>query len=585
MAAPIPQAYIDELLSRLDIVEVISARMPLKKQGREFAACCPFHSENTPSFTVSPSKQFYHCFGCGAHGSAIGFLMSFEHLGFVEAVTELAESINMELPREAGTATNSHRNLLDAMQLATDFYQQTLKGPLGKIARDYLHHRGLRADLILKYGLGYAPDDWQALERHLSNRVSQQDLLHAGLLVRRESSGTYDKFRHRIMFPIRDRRGRAIAFGARGMSDQGPKYLNSPETPLFHKGRQLYGLWEAREEIKRLQQVLIVEGYMDVIGLARQGIHHAVATLGTATTKEHLTLLLRFVPELVFCFDGDRAGRRAAWHALEQALPVMEAGRQIKFVFLPEGEDPDTLVDKEGKQDFLQRIHDAVPLSKFLLQRYAKTVDGHTPDGRAQLVANLAPHLKRIPDGIYRDLLVDELAQISRFSATQLQVRLFGEQSSAAAVTLEKATKSKPGGGNLMRRAVAMLLQHPQLALDLTERQRLAEIERPGISLFLSIVELVNQEPHIQPAGLLERFRDSEHESILAKLRVFDLMIPDEGVKVEFEATVKRIITEHENSRLEQLINKSRQFELTSPERTEWAKLLARSKQDQDSAS
>lgn len=584
MAAPIPQSFIDELLSRLDIVEVISARMQLKKQGREFTACCPFHAEKTPSFTVSPSKQFYHCFGCGAHGSAIGFLMSFEHLGFVEAVTELAESINMELPRETGTTPNAYRDLLDAVQLASEFYQQTLKGPSGREASHYLGQRGVNADLILKYGLGYAPDDWQALERHLSNKVNQKHLLQAGLSVRRESGGTYDKFRHRIMFPIRDRRGRAIAFGARAMNENGPKYLNSPESPLFHKGRQLYGLWEAREEIKRLQQVLIVEGYMDVIGLARQGIHHAVATLGTATTKEHFTLLLRLVPELVFCFDGDPAGRRAAWHALEQALPVMEAGRQIKFVFLPEGEDPDTLVDKEGKQAFLQRIQDAVPLSKFLLQRYTQTVDGFSPDGRAQLVANLSPHIKRIPDGIYRDLLVDELAQISRFSAAQLKGRLFGEQGLVEAVSETKQANGKPSGGNLMRRAVAMILQHPQLALDVSDTSQLVEIERPGMALLLSLVELVTQEPHIQPAGLLERFRGSEQEPILAKLQVLDLMVPEEGVKVEFEATVNRIISEHQDARLEQLIDKSRQFELTSPERTEWAKLLARSKQDQDSA-
>ena len=430
MSGRIPQAFIDELLTRTDIVDVIDARVPLKKAGREYKACCPFHNEKTPSFTVSQVKQFYHCFGCGAHGSAISFLMDYEHMEFVEAVEDLAHMAGLDVPREAaaGPATQSPTQPLYALlEEVSRYYRQQLRShPQAARAIDYLKQRGLTGDIAARFDIGFAPPGWDNLARALGgDAASRAALLETGLLIERpDGGGVYDRFRDRIQFPIRDRRGRTIGFGGRVLGNDSPKYLNSPESSIFHKGRELYGLYEARKAVRHLERILVVEGYMDVVALAQFDINYAVATLGTSTTPDHLERLYRTVPEVVFCFDGDRAGRAAAWRALENALPVLTDGREARFLFLPEGEDPDTLVRKTGKDEFENLITHSVHLSDFLFDHLSSQVDTASIDGRARLVDLARPLLSRLPDSIFRQLMLERLAQIARTDSSHLADRL-----------------------------------------------------------------------------------------------------------------------------------------------------------------
>ncbi|MGD8843266.1 MAG: DNA primase, partial [Gammaproteobacteria bacterium] len=428
MAGRIPQSFIDELLNRVDIVDVIEQRVPLKKAGREFQACCPFHNEKTPSFTVSPGKQFYHCFGCGAHGSAVGFLMDYENLSFPEAIEELARSVGMEVPHEAAASARTqeqrhdHYSLLEA---ADRFYREQLRHhPQAGRAIDYLKARGLSGQVAQTFGLGYAPPGWDSLFKHLGDPGSRNLAVELGLLVQKDDGGAYDRFRDRIMFPIRDRRGRCIGFGGRVLGDEKPKYMNSPESPVFHKGSELYGLFEARKAGQKLERLLVVEGYMDVVALAQFGLTNAVATLGTSTTPEHLERLFRTVSEVVFCFDGDAAGRGAAWRALENALPVLRDGREARFLFLPEGEDPDTLVRRIGADAFCQQTVDSVPLSKYFFESLCAQVDTGSVDGKARLVELAKPLLKRLPDSVFRDLMMESLSELSGLKVAQLRQRV-----------------------------------------------------------------------------------------------------------------------------------------------------------------
>lgn len=532
MAGRIPQEFLDQLLSRVDLVEIVNSRLPLRRTGRDFMACCPFHAEKTPSFSVSPTKQFYHCFGCGAHGNAIGFLMAYERLEFLDAVEELARQVGLELPRTGGSKDSS-RLLLERVAQADRFFRQQLRAhPARQRAVDYLRRRGLTGPMAALFGIGYAPPGWDLLCRALcASGVPAEDLLAAGLASRDEQGRLRDRFRDRIIFPIRDRRGRAIAFGGRALeNDVTPKYLNSPETPLFHKGSQLYGLYEARTQNQALQRLVVVEGYMDVVALAQHGIGYAVATLGTATTAEQIERLFRVVNELVFCFDGDRAGRAAGWRALEAALPFLRDGRQVGFLFLPENEDPDSLVRQEGQATFEQRLEQAMPLADYLFAELRGQTDPETLAGRARLAELARPLLEKLPDGHFRDLMAERLCREAGLAASRLRPRLPAADVPSHADRNLRLTRTP------LRKAIALLLHRPELAQqamvnDLTCLDRNA----PGISLLAELLETLRNHPGLSVASLLERYRDTPEGVVLEQLAAWQPEAPEEGYQFEAE--------------------------------------------------
>ena len=570
----IPQQFIEELLSRADIVELIDKRVPLKKQGREFAACCPFHNEKSPSFYVSPVKQFYHCFGCGAHGTAISFLMEYDHMEFPEAVRELADMTGMEVPVEKGEATpaSTLAPLYEALDKAASYYKEQLKN--SQPAIDYLKGRGLTGEIAKEFGLGFVPAGWNNLLRAVGkDEVAVKALLGAGMLIEKQGEHPYhDRFRERVMFPIRDTRGRIIGFGGRVMGKDEPKYLNSPETALFHKGRELYGLYEARQALRDIPRLLVVEGYMDVVALAQYGVRYAVATLGTSTTAEHLKKLFRVAPEVVFCFDGDRAGRAAAWRALENALPEAEDGRQIRFLFLPDGEDPDTLVRKEGKETFERRVvKDALPLSAYLLDSLEAETDMKTPDGRARLVNLAAPHLNRLPKGVFRDMLRGELARRAQVKSENLS--MLNQKPGSP----ETGTSRAPGKVMLntpARKAIGYLLSRPALAMVVSDPGSLNG--DPGLDMLRELLEFARKNPHINGAAILEHWRDTEMGAALAKLAQAEIVTPDEALETEFKAVMADLTGRRPTEqRRDQLIAESGKRDLNSAEKAELTQLLA----------
>ncbi|MGH8397626.1 MAG: DNA primase [Gammaproteobacteria bacterium] len=570
--ARIPQTFIDELVSRVDIVEVIDARVPLKKHGREFTACCPFHTEKTPSFTVSPAKQFFHCFGCGVHGTALGFLMDYEHLDFVEAVRQLASMVGMEVPQEAGEPHSDLAPLYAILDRAERVYHEALKNTSEAVA--YLKGRGLNGEIAAEFGIGFAPAGWDTLLKKLGEEeAAQKNLLAAGLIIRKDDGRYYDRFRERIMFPIRDSRGRIIAFGGRVIGDEEPKYLNSPETPLFHKGRELYGLYEVRQAMRDITRLLVVEGYMDVVALHQHGLRYAVATLGTATTAEHLKKLFRVTSELVFCFDGDRAGRAAAWRALENALPEAGEGRQIKFLFLPEGEDPDSLVHLEGKDAFEARFIAAVPLSSFLLDSLAAQTDLGSLDGRARLVELARPYLARLPTGVYREMLSAELAQRAQVGLEKLT--MLDQQASRVTPPRRAAVQSQPGRRTPVRTAIVLLLNQPALAALAGDPAALDGLGLKGAEVLKALLEFALAHPHITGAGLLEHWRGTEIGTYLMKLAQAELVTPIDAMESEFKAVMTQLTGRHPTEqRLATLLEASRQRSLKADEKTELSRLL-----------
>ncbi|MDE2070063.1 MAG: DNA primase [Gammaproteobacteria bacterium] len=571
--ARIPQSFIDELVSRVDIVEVIDARVPLKKHGREFTACCPFHNEKTPSFTVSPSKQFYHCFGCGAHGTALGFLMEYEHLDFPEAVRQLAEQVGMEVPVESGSDNRaSFAPLYAVLHDAQRFFHAQLKH--SPTAVDYLKRRGVSGEIAAEFGIGFAPAGWDQLLKALGkDAATQQNLLDAGLVIRAEDGRIRDRFRERVMFPIRDARGRDIGFGGRVIGNDEPKYLNSPETPLFHKGRELYGLYEARQALRDIPRLLVVEGYMDVVALHQHELRYAVATLGTATTPEHLQKIFRVTAEVVFCFDGDRAGRVAAWRALENALPETRDGRQLKFLFLPEGEDPDTLVRKEGREALELRLRQAVPLSVFLLDSLSAQTDLSSLDGRARLVELARPHLAKLPVGVYREMLGAELARRAQVNPEKLT--MLNRVSSRKATGDQQPAPAGPTLTGPVRKALALLLHQPALAALAGNPANLADTGLRGVETLQAVLEFTQGHPHITGAGLLEHWRDTETGAYLMKLAQAELLTPDNGMESEFRAVVADLAGRRDEQRLATLVETSRLRPLGNEEKAELTRLIA----------
>jgi DNA primase len=559
MSGAIPQHFIDELLARADIVDIIGRRIPLKKAGREFQACCPFHTEKTPSFTVSPTKQFYHCFGCGAHGSALGFMMEYDRLSFPEAVEELATSMGLEVPREAGFEQGpDHRPLYEMLDRAASYFSQQLRQhPQAPQAVDYLRGRGLSGEIAAGFRIGYAPPGWDNLLQALGDDENRIRLLRDTGLITEQDGKRYDRLRDRIIFPIRDARGRVLGFGGRLLGDGKPKYLNSPETPVFHKGRELYGLYEARQADAHPARLLVVEGYMDVVALAQFGIDNAVATLGTATTNDHLEKLYRVTPELVFCFDGDRAGRDAAWKALNTVLPLLREGRQARFLFLPDGEDPDSLVRRIGSESMQAEIARSLPLSEFLFDKLAEQVDMSSLDGRARLGELARPLLDKLPPGMFRDMMQQALHERIGLAAT--------------------ATKPKTGGGPRprisrpqgsippVRRAVALLVQHPELAeLDLPAGWE--QLESPGIELLRKLIDAARAQPGIHSGALVERWQDATTRKHLAKLAVLELGLADDAAQ-QFLGTLQALSAEQRRSEREKLLTKSRSQPLSETEK------------------
>ncbi len=591
MSGRIPQNFIDDLLNRVDIVEVIDARVPLKKTGREYQACCPFHNEKTPSFTVSPNKQFYHCFGCGAHGSAVGFLMEYDHLEFPEAIEELARSIGIDVPREDGNVPrqdprrDDHYSLLERVDR---YYRNQLREHAqAERAIAYLKDRGLSGEIAATFGLGYAPPGWDGLLNFFADDThSQQLAVELGLLVKRDEGGLYDRFRDRIMFPIRDRRGRTIGFGGRVMGDEKPKYMNSPESPVFHKGQELYGLFEARKASQKLERLLVVEGYMDVVALAQFGLTNAVATLGTATTPEHLERLYRAVREVVFCFDGDAAGSRAAWRALENALPAMRDGREARFLFLPDGEDPDSLVRRIGSEAFQKKTVESVPLSQFFFEHLQQQVDMESEGGRAQLVSMAQPLLLSMPDSVFRDLMLNKLAERSGMNAAKLQNRIFASENQA----VEEPPKPDTGhnGRSLVRTAIRLLLEQPQLAETVVTPCGFEDFEAPGISLLCELLEKLQQSPKLSTGGIIEHWRGRPEEQHLARLAGTPLILSPErlddpeGLGKEFRGALQRLVEQRNHYRMELLMFQSRRQTLSDAEKNELKELFAASSPTSD---
>lgn len=583
MAGLIPQNFIDELLDRIDIVEVVDQRVKLKRTGKNYSACCPFHDEKTPSFTVSPDKQFYYCFGCGASGNSVGFLMDYERLSFPEAVEQLAHLAGLEIPRETQSSTEraqaqAKKTLYSLLEQTGDYFQEQLRiSPARSHAVEYLKRRGLDGRIAKEYGIGFAPPGWDNLLKALGQTPeSQQTLIEGGLLIHHpEENKLYDRFRHRIMFPIRDSRGRIIGFGGRVLGDDKPKYLNSPETPVFHKGQELYGLYEARMAYRDLPRLLVVEGYMDVVSLAQFGIRYGVATLGTACGEEHLVRAFRHTREVVFCFDGDRAGRQAAQRALLNALPTMEDGRQIKFLFLPEGEDPDTLVRQVGAEKFTRMVDMAVPLEDYLFDAVSEDINLSSLEGRARLSKRAAPLIHKLPRGVFRELMFDNLAARTGLSRQMLQelvtepVTLAAPAEAAPTESAHKAQLTAPQqppaeagpqaddyesyaalagpepsefeapdglAGPALRpgryllppahKAIGLLLTSPALAAEADPEEWKAQ-ESPELQLLGQLLALLRERPHYQLSHIIGYWRGTygaEETERLARIAGHDLL-------------------------------------------------------------
>jgi DNA primase len=636
MAGRIAHRFIDELIARADIVELIGARVPLKRAGREYKACCPFHDEKTPSFWVSPDKQFYHCFGCGAHGTALTFLMEYDRLPFPEAVEDLATRLGLTVEYEAHTgpaaaggsgtqsdaSTPSLSPLYELLARVADFYHTNLAG--NARARAYAAQRGLSPEIIERFHIGYAANSWNdVLRRFGKTEAGQRALAAAGLIIERDTGGGaeaagagggvgggvgggnggagagsagagsrhYDRFRDRLMFPIRDTRGRVIAFGGRALDGGEPKYLNSPETVLFHKGKELYGLYETRLARRSLTRLLVVEGYMDAVRLHQHGLTFAVATLGTATTPEHVHRAFRLVSELVFSFDGDRAGRAAAWRALQTVLPEARAGREVRFLFLPDGEDPDSLVGREGGERFEARITAALPLSEYLVAQLSEQADISHADGKARFIALARPLLEKVAAGVYRELLLERIAAALELPAARLAQWLAAPPSASSSASASASTPSSArapapgparqpsaparqvGRGSLVTQAITLALHFPGAAAAVSAQQRaeLARVQRSGVAVLGELLAQHADQPGLTMAQTLERWRERPEYRRLCELAAAAALVPDSAAAAaELSEAVRRLLVQElPRRRLQALIEKARVDRLDDAEKLE----------------
>lgn len=576
MVGTIPRPFIDELIARCDIVEIIDARVPLRKKGSNFVACCPFHQEKTPSFVVTPTKQFYHCFGCGVSGNVISFLMDYEHLNFPDAIEQLANQLGVPIPQEFSSKPQIQD--IDGyaiLEKIAAYYEQQLRH--SNIAIDYLKARGLSGKIVKEFGVGYVSGNWENIMPALKfSEKEKQSLVKLGMLISKNNTSFYDRFRDRIMFPIRDRRGRVIGFGGRIIEKGEPKYLNSPESPIFHKGKELYGLYEAAKFLREIPRLLVVEGYMDVIALAQYDIRNVVATLGTAITGDHLHQLLRVTPEVVFCFDGDKAGQTAAWRALEIALPSIQDGFHVRFLILPEGEDPDSMVRKEGVEQFNQRVEQAISLGDFLFSKLNEKIDIKTSEGKAHFSKLARPLIEKIPAGVLQELLLSRLAQFIRMDVETLKQLKKPERSQPKAIVPQKNNaiqKRSP-----MRMAIALLVQFPHLAQSLQKVNEVLELQLPGSQWLKDLLILLNDSPDLTTGGILEHWRDHPDQKQLAQLAIMDIPIPQSGLEQEFLGTLDRLSQIDFDKQIEQLLDKANIESLTEAEKQKLQALISKAK-------
>ncbi|MCT8635626.1 DNA primase [Glaesserella parasuis] len=580
MKGSIPRSFIDDLVARTDIVELINSRVKLKKAGRDYQACCPFHHEKSPSFTVSQSKQFYHCFGCGVHGNVISFLMEYDKLEFPEAIEELAALHGLEVPREnvinrdgkPQASYKTRRNLYELLDLVAKFYQQQLTQD--RASQAYLQQRGLSQEIIERFEIGFSPNAMDAVLRRFGNNPEEvQKLLDTGMLSKNDRGNVYDRFRNRVMFPIRDKRGRVIAFGGRVLGDEKPKYLNSPESATYHKGNELYGLYQALQHNEKPEFLFVVEGYMDVVALAQFGVNNAVASLGTATTGEQIKLMFRSTEQVICCYDGDRAGRDAAWRALENALPYLHDGRQIKFIFLPDGEDPDTFIRVQGKERFERYLEQALTLSEFLFDSLLTQVDLSTKEGKSKLASLALPLIKRIPGEMLRLYLRNILGQkLGILDPIQLESMLS-----------QKSVETAPKRHNMphiertpMRLLIALLLQNPHLVQNVPEDVTfLQSLQEKGFDLFLELVNICHANLGISMGGLLEYLRESPNYRHLELLANWDHLVSSENVENTFFDTLDFFYKKLLDRQIDILMAKDRTTGLNQQEKQELMMLLA----------
>ncbi len=571
MQGLIPRSFIDELLSRVDIVEFIDSYVPLKKRGTSHLACCPFHHEKTPSFNVSSNKQFYHCFGCGASGNVINFVMNYLQQPFPDAIETLATRVGMQVPREdLPDVDNKKMNLYQFLEQVSVFYQQQLKIS-GKEAIHYLKQRGVSGEIARDYLIGYAPTGWQTLETRFKNNRS--DLLATGMTIKKEDGKTYDRYRQRIMFPIHDRRGRIIGFGGRTLNnDQKPKYLNSPETVLFQKNRELYGLHQLIQRKQAIPYIIIVEGYLDVLALAQFGIHRVVATLGTATSIYHIQLLSKHTKQLIFCFDGDKAGQQAAWRALESCLPCLNSNLTANFVFLPENHDPDSFIRLEGQLVFEQYLEKALPFNRFFFDTLLQDINTHDLSGKSLLISAAKPYLIKMPEGPYKQLLIEELAKITHIENHRI-LQLIDENPSLGSSKTNHTNISRIKRTPL-RIAMALLLQSPALYFECENIFKTLDFNNNKHHVLHEIIEQIKQNPTTNTASLIECWRGSPLFDNLNQLATWDHQVPGQVLAKELMDIVIFLSKQDQENKIQVLIEKARNSGLTGSEQKELQRLL-----------
>lgn len=576
----IPDSFIESILSKIDIVSLIQENVKLKKSGANYSACCPFHNEKTPSFTVSQTKQFYHCFGCGAHGDAIRFLMDYQALNFVDAVERLAARLGLTVPKDPQTNAKAQLklNTTTVLNRVAEFYQTQLKHhENASNAVNYLKKRGLTGQIAKAFGLGFAPPGWNNLLTHFHGETEALKVLEeTGLIIRNPQNHFYDRFRERIMFPIRDRKGEVIGFGARVMDKTLPKYLNSPESPIFQKGHCLYGLYEALQTREKWQTAVVVEGYLDVVALAQFGFRGAIATLGTAITSHHLMNLFQQVPEIVFCFDGDKAGSSAAWKALQLVFELLVEGRQVRFVFLPQGEDPDSYIRRHGLDGFAALVKNSSPLSAYFFTTLTQMVPPDSVDNRARLASLARPMLERIPSGIFKEMMFEQLAQLVASSPQVVR----GEKAFRHFYPAKSNPRAKPSPAPAPMdpaiMASAILLRLPALHRGVKAKMPFWDtIAAPGTELLCSLLNLLEKDPNLK----CEDLRNKSLEKGFDLKRLGDCenkigLIPEEGLEAEFSGALERLEVIGRAQLTEKLLQKAKNSELTDDEKLKLKEFL-----------